>query len=31
VFALTSVLYGSITLLALAFVRLAEQRLSRHL
>lgn len=31
VFALTSVLYGSITLVALAFVRLAEQRLSRHL
>lgn len=31
VFALTAALYGSITLVALAFVRLAEQRLSRHL
>lgn len=31
VFALTSVLYGSITIVALAFVRLAERRLSRHL
>lgn len=31
VFCLTSVLYGSITLIALAFVRLAERRLNRHL
>lgn len=31
VFCLTSVLYGSITILSLAFVRLAERRLNRHL
>ena len=31
VFTLTAALYGSIALVALAFVRLAEQRLSRHL
>jgi polar amino acid transport system permease protein len=31
VFCLTSVLYGSITLIALAFVRLGEGRLNRHL
>jgi polar amino acid transport system permease protein len=31
VFCLTAVMYGIITLVALGFVRLAEQRLSRHL
>lgn len=31
VFSLTAVLYGSITLVALAFVRVAERRLNRHL
>lgn len=31
VFSLTAVMYGSITLIALGFVRLAEKRLNRHL
>ncbi|MDJ0460020.1 amino acid ABC transporter permease [Arthrobacter sp. NQ7] len=31
VFGLTAVLYGSITIIALAFVRLAERRLNRHI